>query len=131
MLTVKKFGAMFDLSIGGYVAGVIGIILALLTIIVFPPDMDLQGKSRQAERFQNRETWKLFCFNFLDDPDGNLTKIVETTVATILESTTDDDIHDDDQPIADAERKDETNDSKANCCENFTRQNEESSSSTT
>lgn len=44
MLTVKKFGAMFNLSIGGYAAGVVGIIVALLTIVVFPPDMDLQGK---------------------------------------------------------------------------------------
>lgn len=45
MLTVKKFGAMFNLSIGGYAAGVVGIIVALLTIVVFPPDMDLQGKN--------------------------------------------------------------------------------------
>lgn len=44
MLTVKKFGAMFPLSIGGYVAGFAGVIFALLTILVFPPDMDLQGK---------------------------------------------------------------------------------------
>lgn len=44
MLTVKKFGAVLDLSIGGYAAAVVGIILALLTIVVFPPDMDLQGK---------------------------------------------------------------------------------------
>lgn len=44
MLTVKKFGAMFDLSIGGYIAGLAGLVLAALTIIVFPPDMDLAGK---------------------------------------------------------------------------------------
>lgn len=44
MLTVKKFGTVFDLSIGGYASAVIGIILALLTIIKFPPDIDLQGK---------------------------------------------------------------------------------------
>lgn len=44
MLTVKKFGAVFNLPAGGYAAGIVGIILALLAIIVFPPDMDLQGK---------------------------------------------------------------------------------------
>lgn len=48
MLTVKKFGAMFNLSIGGYAAGLVGIIVALLTIVVFPPDMDLQGKSHST-----------------------------------------------------------------------------------
>lgn len=46
MLTVKKFAALFNLSYGGYAAAVIGIFLALLTILVFPPDMDLQGKRR-------------------------------------------------------------------------------------
>lgn len=44
MLTVKKFGAMFNLAIGGYAAGVAGLILSLLAITVFPPDLDLQGK---------------------------------------------------------------------------------------
>lgn len=44
MLTVKKFGAVLDLSIGGYASGVVGLIVALLTILVFPPDLDLQGK---------------------------------------------------------------------------------------
>lgn len=44
MLTVKKFAALFNLSYGGYAAAVIGVILALLAIVVFPPDMDLQGK---------------------------------------------------------------------------------------
>ena len=44
MLTVKKFGAMFDLSIGGYVSALVGIVLAILAIVVFPPDIDLQGK---------------------------------------------------------------------------------------
>lgn len=44
MLTVKKFGALFNLSIGGYAAALVGIVLAVLTIVVFPPDMDLSGK---------------------------------------------------------------------------------------
>lgn len=44
MLTVKKFGVVFDLSIGGYIAAVLGLILAILTIQVFPPDNDLAGK---------------------------------------------------------------------------------------
>lgn len=44
MLTVKKFGAVLDLSIGGYVSALIGLILAVLTIVVFPPDIDLAGK---------------------------------------------------------------------------------------
>lgn len=43
MLTVKKFGAILDLSIGGYIASCIGLILAVLTILVFPPDIDLAG----------------------------------------------------------------------------------------
>lgn len=48
MLTVKKFAAMFNLSYGGYASAVIGVILAVLAIIVFPPDMDLQGKRRRV-----------------------------------------------------------------------------------
>ena len=36
---------MFNLSIGGYAAALIGILLAILTITVFPPDMDLAGKN--------------------------------------------------------------------------------------
>lgn len=44
MLTVKKFGAVFNLSIGGYAAALIGLILAIITITVFPPDIDLAGK---------------------------------------------------------------------------------------
>lgn len=44
MLTVKKFGLMFDLSIGGYVSALVGIVMAILAIKVFPPDIDLAGK---------------------------------------------------------------------------------------
>jgi hypothetical protein len=44
MLTVKKFAAVLNLSIGGYIAALIGFILAILTIVVFPPDIDLAGK---------------------------------------------------------------------------------------
>lgn len=43
MLTVKKFGAVLDLSFGGYIAAFLGIIFAILTIGVFPPDIDLAG----------------------------------------------------------------------------------------
>jgi hypothetical protein len=50
MLTVKKFGAMFDLAYGGYAGGLIGLIFALLSIIVFPPDIDLQGKFSKDDR---------------------------------------------------------------------------------
>jgi hypothetical protein len=49
MLTVKKFGLMFDLSIGGYVSAFVGLVIALLAIVVFPPDIDLAGKFH--ERF--------------------------------------------------------------------------------
>lgn len=51
MLTVKKFGAVFNLPVGGYIAGLLGLILALLAIIVFPPDIDLQGKFYHREPF--------------------------------------------------------------------------------
>lgn len=44
MLTVKKFGLAFDLSIGGYVSAAVGLVIAFLAIIVFPPDIDLAGK---------------------------------------------------------------------------------------
>lgn len=131
MLTVKKFGAMFNLSIGGYVAGIVGILLALLTIIVFPPDMDLQGKF-SLENHLNNETWTFSSSNFLDDdPEGNVTKIMASTIATVLESTTDDDVNDDDAPISEPERKDEINDSKQKCCEKFLKETKKTSSSTT
>jgi hypothetical protein len=45
MLTVKKFGALFNLSIGGYASALVGLVLAIVTIFVFPPDIDLAGKS--------------------------------------------------------------------------------------
>lgn len=44
MLTVKKFGAVLDLSIGGYIAAAIGLLFAFITIVVLPPDIDLAGK---------------------------------------------------------------------------------------
>lgn len=44
MLTVKKFGGFLDLSFGGYIASLIGLIIATLTILVFPPDIDLAGE---------------------------------------------------------------------------------------
>lgn len=50
MLTVKKFAAMFNLSYGGYASAIIGVILAVLAIVVFPPDMDLQGKRRRIPK---------------------------------------------------------------------------------
>lgn len=49
MLTVKKFGAYLDLSIGGYIAALIGIIFAILAITVFPPDIDLAGNKKVVE----------------------------------------------------------------------------------
>jgi len=88
MLTVKKFGAVFNLSTGGYVAGLIGIIIAILTITVFPPDMDLQD----------------------DDPEANITRFLSTTISSIDETTEDDDEHDDDESIPDHEKRDEIND---------------------
>jgi len=88
MLTVKKFGAAFNLSTGGYVAGLLGIVLAILTIIVFPPDMDLQD----------------------DDTEANITQLLSTTISSIDETTQDDDEHDDDEVIPDQEKRDEIND---------------------
>lgn len=49
MLTVKKFGAVLDLSIGGYVSALVGIVLAVLTITVFTPDIDLAGKWKSTK----------------------------------------------------------------------------------
>jgi hypothetical protein len=44
MLTVKKFGAAFNLSYGGYFAALVGLAIAIVTIVVIPPDIDLAGK---------------------------------------------------------------------------------------
>lgn len=112
MLTVKKFGAVFNLPIGGYAAGVVGLLLALLTILVFPPDMDLQGKFCQRQMI--RAPKLKISFLLLDDiVEANSTShIIETTVSTILDTTHDPDEHDDDEPIPESEKHDEINDSK-------------------
>jgi hypothetical protein len=47
MLTVKKFAAVLDLALGGYAAGVVGLVFAYLAIDIFPPDFDLQGKLKR------------------------------------------------------------------------------------
>lgn len=109
MLTVKKFGATFNLSTGGYVAGLVGIIFALLTILVFPPDMDLQGRIFQWI------SWSLkLDLNFLldDETESNVTTFLSTTISSIEDTTQDDDEHDDDESIPDHEKRDEINDSK-------------------
>lgn len=112
MLTVKKFGTVFNLSYGGYVAAMVGIALAVLTIIVFPPDMDLSGMHCDALSFL---MWKIdVSFDLLDDADvANITsKIVETTISSIEDTTVDDDEHDEDPAIPEHERNDEINDSE-------------------
>jgi hypothetical protein len=53
MLTVKKFGAIFNLSYGGYFAAIIGIILAIVTIVVIPPDIDLAGMCSSYNYFHS------------------------------------------------------------------------------
>ncbi|KAG5677516.1 hypothetical protein PVAND_007271 [Polypedilum vanderplanki] len=93
MLTVKKFGALFNLSIGGYFAAFVGIIFAVLTIFVFCPDIDLA-----------------------DDEEGSsivnstVSNVLATTMATISASTEDPTPDDDDEEMTEAEKKDEIND---------------------
>ncbi|CAO1329440.1 unnamed protein product [Diamesa hyperborea] len=88
MLTVKKFANVFDLSLGGYFSGFIGIILALLTILELPPDMvhadDDDDGSDDA------------------DDDDNSTDNILTTLASVTEGSTESEIA--------IEKRDELND---------------------
>lgn len=89
MLTVKKFGAAFNLSYGGYFAALVGLVIAVVTIVVIPPDIDLA-----------------------DDDDGNstITKVVASTMATISGTTIDPTPDDEDEEIPEHEKRDEIND---------------------
>lgn len=93
MLTVKKFANVFDLTLGGYFSGFIGIILALLTILELPPDMvhaddDDDGDNSGAD----------------GGDDDNSTDNPLTTLASVTEVSTE-------SAIA-IEKRDELNDSK-------------------
>lgn len=89
MLTVKKFANVFDLTMGGYFSGFIGIILALLTILELPPDMVNADDDDDSS----------------DDPDDDdSTDTSMTTLASVTEVSTESDIT--------IEKKDELNDSK-------------------
>jgi len=50
MLTVKKFGAAFNLSYGGYFSALVGLVIAVVTIVVIPPDIDLAGKCSRHKK---------------------------------------------------------------------------------
>lgn len=88
MLTVKKFANVFDLTLGGYFSGFIGIILALLTILELPPDMVHADDDDDGS----------------DDDDDNSTDNIVTTLASVTEVSTESEIT--------IEKKDELNDSK-------------------
>ncbi|CAO1372956.1 unnamed protein product [Diamesa serratosioi] len=88
MLTVKKFANIFDLTLGGYFSGFIGIILALLTILELPPDMI----NADDDDDDNNDS----------DDDGSTDSSL-TTVASITELSTESEIT--------VEKKDELNDS--------------------
>lgn len=116
MLTVKKFGAHFNLTIGGYVAALLGLILAILTICEFPPDIDLAGKCWICWKF-----WLFFLicatFHKIDDEDNSIANatqaIIATTALPIIQGSTADPTPEDDDPeIPEEEKKDEINDSK-------------------
>lgn len=113
MLTVKKFGLVFDLSIGGYVSAFVGFIISLFAIVVFPPDIDLSGKFR--DNFEWKSSVELWSFAFSDDSLAEANRIVSTTIATFTEATTeDDDENDDDSPMTEHEKRDEVNDGEKN-----------------
>lgn len=92
MLTVKKFANVFDLTLGGYFSGFIGIILALLTILELPPDMVHADDDDDDD-------------DGSDDADdgGNSTDNFLTTLASVTEASTESEIA--------IEKKDELNDS--------------------
>lgn len=91
MLTVKKFGALLDLSYGGYISALLGIAFAIVTIRVIPPDIDLADDA--------------------DSVSSNAT-FISTTMAALTGTTEDPEPEDDDEPLPVEERNDEINDSK-------------------
>lgn len=66
---------------------------------------------------ESRAECDIFCelcellFSIILDDEDSISRFLSTTVSSI-DSTTDDDVNDDDEPIAEHERKDEINDSK-------------------
>ena len=118
MLTVKKFGAAFNLSYGGYFAALVGIIIAVVTIVVIPPDIDLAGKCSRHKMFNYFHSivyWLIIDHkSIIDDDDGNstVTKVVASTMATISGTTIDPTPDDEDDEIPEHEKRDEINDSK-------------------
>lgn len=113
MLTVKKFGTVLDLSVGGYVSAFLGIIFAVLTILVFPPDIDLAGKLKKMSKVKISNVIWIFTDDDDQETSDNATSVAEgiqTTIASIVSSTVDSD--DEDQPMSEREKNDEINDSK-------------------